>query len=106
MIRHNASYLILTVALSSAHVAAAETVARWVDANGITHFGDVQLAPPHAELERIGPANAMDAPAVQATGSSATGPSWSLINRPPKQNPKGWRAKGDGVRHGPVSYSR
>lgn len=104
MIRHIMICLILTAALSGAQTAAAETIARWVDAEGVIHFGDVLLAPPHAELKEVGPANAMDPPQTQPTSRSAGGPTWSLIDLPPKQNPKGWRSKGEGARHGPISH--
>ena len=96
--------LILTTLLWTTHVEARETVARWVDADGVTHYGNVQFAPTHAVLEVVGPANAMDAPEVQNAPPAANGPAWSLISRPPKQNPKGWRARGDGVQNGPINH--
>lgn len=106
MNRHTTACLILTTLLPAAHAAAGETVARWVDADGITHYGNAQFAPTHAELEVVQPANAMDAPTVRPASSASTGPTWSLIPLPPKQNPKGWRTKGEGVRNGPISPGR
>lgn len=106
MNRHTTACLILTTLLPTAHVTAGETVARWVDADGTTHYGNVQFAPTHAELEVVKPANSMDAPKVQPASSASTGPTWSLITLPPKQNPKGWRSKGDGVENGPINPGR
>jgi len=98
-------WLLLSTLFFSADLAAAETVARWVDADGITHFGDAQLAPSHAELEIIEATNGMEAPEIRSSGTAATGPTWSLIPLPPKKNPKGWRGKGEGVRPGLIQHN-
>ena len=97
-------YLVLSLLLAAAASAAAdETVARWIDADGTTHYGDVQFAPSHADLQSVGPANGMDVPVVQTGVPVSSGPSWSLINLPPKKNPIGWRSKGDGPNNGPIN---
>ena len=42
----------------------AQGVARWVDANGVTHFGDPQFASATATMIEIGPTNGMDVPSA------------------------------------------
>ncbi|HEY5645284.1 MAG TPA: DUF4124 domain-containing protein [Pseudomonadales bacterium] len=103
MIRHTTACLGIPGLLLLTTCACAQvTVARWVDAEGVTHFSSLQFAPPGADLEVVDSVNGMTAPDTGAAGSSAGGPAWSLISRPPKQNPRGWRTKGDGVNRGPV----
>lgn len=75
--------LALTILLS-APVASAETIARWVDAQGITHFGDPQFAPADAGRVEVAPTNGMAVP-ERVPGRSASGPRWSLISRAPRK---------------------
>ena len=96
--------LILTLAFLAGSATAGEPIARWVDENGVTHFGDAQFAPAEAELQSVAPANGMHAPSVVTRASSSQAASWSVISLPPKKNPIGWRARGEGVKHGPVSH--
>lgn len=94
----------LVIVLGAQGAVAAEAVARWVDADGITHFSDRQFAPAHADVQRVDSANGMASPPGTGTDvSRADGPVWTLISLPPKHNPNGWRGKGEGPRSGPIS---
>ncbi|MCB1686417.1 MAG: DUF4124 domain-containing protein [Pseudomonadales bacterium] len=68
-------------------------VVRWVDSKGVTHFGDPQLAPLHADAVPvdIAPANGM-VPAV-APGVSSNGEGLRVVTLKleGKRNKKGWR---------------
>jgi hypothetical protein len=80
--------------------AGAETVARWVDENGVTHFGNPQFAPAHADSVHVREANGMDkpeAPTRLTNPEARTGPATSVITVPPKQNKKGWRPRGESL---------
>jgi len=68
-----------------------DRIARWTDADGITHFGDARFAPATATAVEIAPTNGMTVP-TNAPASSSKGPAWTVISRAPKQNPIGWRA--------------
>lgn len=96
--------LILTASAvtTAAGAMADQSVASWVDDQGVTHFGNVQFAPDNAKLLQVADANRMDVPKNVPT-DSATGPTWSVIEQAPKQNRKGWRAKGEGPQNGPVN---
>ena len=105
--RAAASALCLTAMLAvSAPLAADETIARWVDDEGTTHFGNLQFAPSNATLVSTAPANGMDVPAQTPGSSAARGPVWTVIDRAPRQNRIGWRSKGDGPNSGLISPSQ
>ena len=91
-----------TLSIVSSPVSA-EEIARWVDDQGVTHFGDTQFAPENASMVNIKSANRMDVPPNTLASSNSDGPTWTVIDRAPKQNKKGWRGKGDGPNHGPYS---
>jgi hypothetical protein len=96
----------LAILLAAQGVVADDAVARWIDADGVTHFSDRQFAPAHADVQRIESANGMTTPLGNDTGvRRADGPVWTLISLPPKHNPNGWRSKGEGPRSGPISQS-
>jgi hypothetical protein len=87
-----------------APLAADESIVRWVDAEGVTHYGNAQLAPANATAVSLAPANGMVAPTGGvSTQSRSSGPVWTVIDRQPKQNRIGWRTKGEGPNSGPVS---
>lgn len=89
----------------SSSPASAEEIARWVDAQGVTHFGNTQFAPETASRVNIKSANRMDVPQNNLASSNSSGPTWTVIARAPKQNKKGWRGKGDGPHNGPIARS-
>lgn len=82
-----------------------EEIARWVDDQGVTHFGNTQFAPVDASLLKVKPANGMDVPLNVSSKPAVSGPTWTRIDKAPKQNKKGWRSKGEGPQNGPVSPS-
>ena len=59
-------YLMAFGALISASSAAADEIVRWVDENGVTHFGNAQFAPQgEGERVEVQRANGMDAPNLE-----------------------------------------
>ncbi len=98
-----ASSLLLIASLSGSLAANAnESVASWVDDKGVTHFGDRHLAPSNAATVNVADANGMVAPKVSATNARTT-TRWTMIEQAPKQNPRGWRRRGDGPQSGPIA---
>jgi hypothetical protein len=97
--------LCLMAALGAAH-ANANNITRWVDDQGVTHFGDASLAPAEATEVQVAATNGMDKPSGIASSSRHNGPVWTVIDQAPKQNKRGWRAKGVGPRSGPISPSQ
>ncbi len=93
--------LLLTAGVATGAMAE-ESVASWVDDQGVTHFGNPQFAPDSAKMLEVADTNRMDIP-KNAPADTANGPTWSVIELAPKQNKKGWRGKGDGPRNGPIS---
>jgi len=87
-------------------LAADESIVRWVDAQGAIHYGNALAAPTHATPVSLAPANGMVAPSEVPQSSRKAGPVWTVIDLPPKQNPTGWRGKGEGPNSGPVSPSQ
>ena len=105
--RAAAPALCLTAALTfSTPLAADDTIARWVDADGVTHFGNLQFAPQHATRISMAPVNGMDVPEQVPDTSSAGGPVWTVIDRQPPQNRIGWRSKSQGPASGHISPSQ
>ena len=103
--------IILTALLLSitATTAGADTIARWVDAEGVTHFGDGQFAPAHAETVKIQPANGMvkpEMPATLANTRSRGSPAWRMLSLPGKQNAKGRRSRNESLYTGRKHNSR
>ena len=68
----------------------AQEVARWVDAEGVTHFGDPQFASATATMIEIGPTNGMDVPSAVPQLSYGR-PRFYRINKAPKVNKGGFR---------------
>ncbi|MEM7078881.1 MAG: hypothetical protein AAF513_09655 [Pseudomonadota bacterium] len=71
----------------------ADTVARWVDAEGRVHFGNPQFAPAGGgETLEVAPTNGMAVPKVPRSsgGDNARGLMIS-IPKAGKKNPRGWR---------------
>ena len=93
--------LILT-AVAATGAMAEESIASWVDDQGVTHFGNRQFAPDNAKMLEVADTNRMDIP-KNVPADTSNGPTWSVIEQAPKQNKKGWRSKGDGPRYGPVT---
>jgi len=87
------STLVLAVIASLTVPASVAGVARWVDARGITTFGDPQLAPSLAEVEavEIHPANGMVPAVMDPNTAAGQGPRIIRLGLPGKRNKKGWR---------------
>ncbi len=68
----------------------AQEVARWVDADGVTHFGDPQFASATATMIKIGPTNGMDVPSAVPQLSHGR-PRFYQIKKAPKVNKGGFR---------------
>ncbi len=83
-----AGALILAVLSMSA---SAQDIARWVDEQGVTHFGNPQFAPAGMQdvtLVEVQPANGMAvpvAPPVQKRGAR-----YVVLKKKGKVNPNGW----------------
>lgn len=81
----------LVLASASFNVLGSE-IARWVDADGITHFGNPQFAPPQAyEAVYVEPTNGMTAPQAPVTRITSTGPAVVTLERPRMRNKAGFR---------------
>lgn len=89
-----ASLIGLTILLASAAGAGTQSqIVTWVDAEGITHFGDPQFAPPEQhKAVSVNPTNAMVVPDAPA-GKTATrrGGSVVTLERTKLKNKKGFR---------------
>jgi hypothetical protein len=74
-------------------VAESPEIVKWVDEDGITHFGNPQFAPPEkAEAVEVHPANAMDVPdASHVPSAKRTGRQYVELKKPGKKNKRGWR---------------
>lgn len=74
-----------------ASAVAANDVVKWVDADGVTHFGNAQFAPPGtAEAVELHPANGMDVPEVPAVESPKRFQT-VVLKRKKRTNPRGFR---------------
>ena len=86
--------LMAVVALMSAGTAAADEIVKWVDDNGVTHFGNAQFAPQgEGERVEVHNANGMDAPSLRILNRA---PEYRELNgvvveRAHIKNPRGWR---------------
>jgi len=91
--------LVVGAALATARVEATEVV-RWVDEDGVTHFGQPQFAPAEHTPVEIAPANGME-PARYTGHDSADGPSVITLDRTHFENKRGFR----GYRNRPTGSS-
>ena len=72
-------------------VAAATEIMRWVDADGVVHFGDRHAAPQRgAEVIELRKANGMDVPEAPAA-RSAQSANVVRLERGKLENKRGWR---------------
>ncbi len=74
--------------------ASADEVVKWVDENGVTHFGNPQFAPSgQGRVVEVPPANAMDVPDTTTLGRQAAAKNMNMVvlDRPTMENPRGWR---------------
>ena len=70
----------------------AEVIAKWVDEEGVTHFGNPQFAPGDVDavtLVEVGPANGMVVPTVVAETNHRS--RVVVIKKKGKSNPRGWQ---------------
>ncbi len=85
-------YLVATIGITFAGSAAAGGIARWVDENGVTHFGNPQFAPAgEGSLIEIAAINIMDVPVASPRATRRTPPRVVTIERPAKRNKRGWQ---------------
>lgn len=79
------------IALGGATAHAGE-IARWVDADGVTHFGNPQFAPHNAEPVTVDPANGMAVPtAAPASSDGGRGPAVVVLEKKANRQTIGWR---------------
>jgi hypothetical protein len=97
--------LCLMAVIGAAH-ANDNNIVRWVDDQGVTHFGDARIGPAEATEVQVAATNGMDKPSGVASSSKRNGPVWTVIDQAPKQNKNGWRSKGAGPRSGPIAPSQ
>lgn len=89
--------LLLLLALagaSSVLPVSADEVVRWVDEDGVTHFGNAQFAPSgEGEPVKLPPANGMDVPDTRGLKrrDAPTRMNMFVLDRPKFDNPRGWR---------------
>jgi hypothetical protein len=84
--------LLLVVALSAAVSVRADEILQWVDAKGVTQFGDHNASPPHgARVVSVQSTNGMDAPNLDILQQGQTKASALSIARPRVVNKRGWR---------------
>ena len=88
---HIRPYALAAVLLSTAVPATAGDIVRWMDADGVTHFGNPQFGPSHAEQVEVAPANGMDVPEGVTTSSSRGGPVLVKIDKKPNRQVIGFR---------------
>lgn len=82
--------LALAMALVSLPAFAGD-IARWVDADGVTHFGNPQFGPRNAEPVHVEPANGMVAPTPITTTRAGGRPSVVVLEKQPNRDLVGWR---------------
>jgi hypothetical protein len=92
-------------ALSFASAAHGDAVVRWVDANGVTHFGNPQFAPPDAAPVDLEPANGMDVPEY-VENSRGDGPNVVTLKYKTVENKRGWRGFESFRANNPVRVGR
>lgn len=101
-----ASLLTVCVALGGATAQAGE-IARWVDADGVTHFGNPQFAPDQAVPVQVTPANRMDVPeSLPASATRRGGPSVVVLEKEANRQTRGWRGHYWSVRQNPRHVRR
>ena len=87
-------FLVACSTLCLAPSAFAEGVVKWVDANGVTHFGDAQFAPQAgAEQIELQEANGMDVPDLRVLDRTEAPRALNgvVVKRQHTKNPRGWR---------------
>ncbi len=87
-------FLLACSTLCLAPSAFAGDVVKWVDANGVTHFGNAQFAPREgAERIELQEANGMDVPDLRVLDRTQTPRELNgvVVKRQQTKNPRGWR---------------
>ncbi len=87
-------YFMTFVTLTSAGSVAADEIVKWVDENGVTHFGNAQFAPQGAgERVEVHNANGMDAPNLNILDRAPEHREMNgvVVERAQVKNPRGWR---------------
>ena len=71
--------------------ARSDEIATWVDADGVTHFGNPQFAPDDARAVEVRPANGMVVPQTPHARPQQGGPSVVVLDKEPNRELVGWR---------------
>ncbi|MEQ8860338.1 MAG: DUF4124 domain-containing protein [Pseudomonadales bacterium] len=85
---------LLTIAILASlpwQIALAGEIVTWVDADGVTHFGNPQLAPMAARSVEVAPANGMAVPEGAPTRRNGYGPATVILEKKPNRELVGWR---------------
>jgi hypothetical protein len=88
--------LLLFISLSSAATLADSNIVKWVDDQGVTHFGNRQFAPPERhDAVTVKAVNGMAVPeSTGASGSYGSGPRVITLARSKLKNKRGFRGYG------------
>lgn len=79
------------LAIGPWQVVQAGEIVTWVDAQGVTHFGNPQLAPMDARAVEVEPANGMAVPQPLPVRSAGSGPVSVVLEKQPNRQLVGWR---------------
>jgi hypothetical protein len=83
---------IIATLTTTSSFAAEAVIARWVDADGVTHFSNPQFAPPQAHSTvTVEPTNSMAVPAQVTHDPAGDGPAVFTLDRSKFENKRGFR---------------
>jgi len=78
--------------ITASSFATEPAIARWVDADGVTHFGNPQFAPPQSHSTvAVNPTNTMAVPAKVVRDPDGAGPAVFTLDRSKFTNKRGFR---------------
>ena len=96
-----ASYLFASLLmLLTASSASADDIVRWVDAEGVTHFGNRMFAPPEHSTVTVEPTNGMVPAYYNSQQPRRNGPAVVNLSRPRVENQRGFRGYASRPRRG------
>jgi hypothetical protein len=82
---------VLWASASTVPVAAGADVVSWVDADGVTHFGDRMFAPAEHAVVDVKPVNGMEPASYGVAQRSQRGPAVVNLSRTHIKNKRGFR---------------
>lgn len=83
---------IAAMLITTSSLATEPAIARWVDAEGVTHFGNPQFAPPQSHSTvAVEPTNTMAVPPRLKSDPARTGPTVFTLDRSKFKNKRGFR---------------